>query len=192
MVIIGNGESRKSIKLNSIQSEIVGCNAVFRDCIVDHLVCVDRRMLRESIGHENTKHAMIYTRPDWLDMYTGVFEVPKLFYEGKDRPDQPMHWGAGQYALLVGIENCNEGKLDIIGYDLYGKHGKVNNVYKGTLSYNDPDTDPVDPRYWIYQNKKIFEHFSNIKLNYWVDEHFELPPSWKGIKNLKIKNIKKW
>ena len=46
-------------------------------------------MLREAVGHENTKHAMIYTRADWLDMYEGVFEVPKLFYEGKDRPSAP-------------------------------------------------------------------------------------------------------
>jgi len=51
------------------------------------LVCVDRRMLREAVGHENTKHAMIYTRPDWLDMYTGIFEVPTQPYFMKGKID---------------------------------------------------------------------------------------------------------
>ena len=192
MVVIGNGESRKLINLSEIKSETIGCNAIFRDCIVDHLVCVDRRTLKEAINHENTKHTMIYTRPDWLNMYTSVFEVPELFYEGKERPDKPMHRGSGQFALLVAIDNCNSENIDIIGFDLYGNDNKINNIYKGTKSYENDNSHAVDPRYWIYQNKKIFEYFSKFTFNYYVNNSFKVPDSWTGLKNLKIKDIKKY
>ena len=55
MLVIGNGESRKDLDIKSLKLPTVGCNAIFRDMVVDHLVCCDRRMLREALKHENTK-----------------------------------------------------------------------------------------------------------------------------------------
>jgi len=40
MLVIGNGESRSGININSIDQVKVGCNAVYRDYKVDHLICV--------------------------------------------------------------------------------------------------------------------------------------------------------
>ena len=34
--------------------------------------------------------------------------------------------------------------------------------------------------------KKIFEHYTKQKINYYVEENFSLPESWKNIPNLKI------
>ena len=53
MLVIGNGESRKSLDISTLKLPTVGCNAIFRDMKVDHLVCVDRRMIREALDHEN-------------------------------------------------------------------------------------------------------------------------------------------
>ena len=50
MLVIGNGESRENIDLNKINTTKVGCNAIMRDFFVDHLICVDRRMVEESIS----------------------------------------------------------------------------------------------------------------------------------------------
>ena len=66
MLAIGNGESRKGIDLNNFNDTKVGCNAIIRDFFVDHLVCVDRRMVNEAL----TKNTTIYTRPDWASQYT--------------------------------------------------------------------------------------------------------------------------
>ena len=53
MIVIGNGESRKGIDINELQSEKVGCNAIIRDFTVHHLVCCDKRMVAEAILSEN-------------------------------------------------------------------------------------------------------------------------------------------
>ena len=48
MLVIGNGESRCDINLSEINTTKIGCNAIVRDFFVDHLVCVDRRMVDEA------------------------------------------------------------------------------------------------------------------------------------------------
>ena len=50
MLVIGNGESRLKTNLNKIEDIKIGCNAICRDMPVDHLVCVDRRMVLEAIS----------------------------------------------------------------------------------------------------------------------------------------------
>ena len=105
MLVIGNGESRKDLDIKSLKLPTVGCNAIFRDMVVDHLVCCDRRMLREALKHENTKTSIMYTREDWNEDFH-VFPVPKVPYVGKLRQDDGWHWGTGQYALLVAIQYC--------------------------------------------------------------------------------------
>ena len=103
MLVIGNGESRKSLDISTLKLPTVGCNAIFRDMKVDHLVCVDRRMIREALEHKNVSESIVYTRQDWCQEF-GVFPVPDLPYKGELRQDDPWHWGTGQYALLVAVK----------------------------------------------------------------------------------------
>ena len=67
MLVIGNGESRKGLNLNTFDEIKIGCNAIARDVTVDHLVCVDRRMVSEAL--ENNFKNIIYTRHDWLGQF---------------------------------------------------------------------------------------------------------------------------
>ena len=150
MLVIGNGESRAELDVESFNLPTVGCNAIFRDVKVDHLVCCDRRMVREAINHTNT------------------------------------HWGTGQYALLVALQYTVTDHIHIVGFDLFGVEGYVNNMYKDTKSYDVSSKQQVDPSYWIYQNKKIFEHYPKQNFNYYVEENFPLPESWQNIQNLNI------
>lgn len=185
MLVIGNGESRIGIDIPGLNLPTVGCNAIFRDIKVDHLVCCDRRMVREALQNSNTEQSCIYTRQDWNEEFK-VFPVPDVPYKGDSRQDDPWHWGTGQYALLVALHYAVTEYIHIIGFDLFGVEGYVNNVYKDTKSYSDSAKQPVDPSYWIYQNKKIFEHYSKQNFNYYVEENFQTPESWKNIPNLKI------
>lgn len=50
IVVLGNGESRKSVDLQGLRDNgaiLYGCNAIYRDFTVDGLVCVDGGMMHE-------------------------------------------------------------------------------------------------------------------------------------------------
>ena len=150
MLVIGNGESRTLVKINELKDTKVGCNAIIRDYKVDHLICVDQRMVDEVLKY-NTK---IYTRADWISKYSNfenVTTVPKLIKQGTERWDEPFQWGSGPYAVLLSAKLCKGPTVRLIGFDLHSTTNTVNNVYKGTSNYDPVDKNAVDPRYWIHQ-----------------------------------------
>ena len=79
MLVIGNGVSRKDIPLDKIYQEKIGCNAIFRDHYVQHLVCCDKRMVKQALQHHDT----IYTRQRWNEEL-GVLPLPNLIKEGTE------------------------------------------------------------------------------------------------------------
>ena len=122
MLVIGNGESRKGIDLNKHFDTKIGCNAVHRDYHVDHLICVDRRMVQQAIDANVNETSIVYTRSDWIDSYKNkqkVKQVPKLPYNGKERWDEPFQWGSGPYAVLLAAGLAKEVKL--LGFDLFSE-----------------------------------------------------------------------
>ena len=177
MLVIGNGESRSNINIDSIEDTKVGCNAILRDFSVDHLVCVDRKMMREAIT--NKYQAKLYTRKDWFDefkAYPNTNTVPDLPYKGTQRPDEPFHWGSGPYAVLVA---CNlSDTINLLGFDLYSKNKNVNNIYKDSKNYNSSDHHAIDPRYWIYQIGKLFEIYPTKKFKIYQETDWNLPEAW--------------
>ena len=186
MWAIGNGESRKTIDIDSLSGLKIGCNALCRDFIVDHLICVDRRMVKEAL---ETKTKKIYTRSDWINefsTYPKVTTVPQLPYKGKERPDDPFQWGSGPYAVLLGAKLFETTKL--IGFDLYSQTKNINNVYKGTTNYNNKDYRAVDPRYWIYQIGKVFELYHRRDFIIYQESNWKLPEAW-NYPNVMVDNI---
>jgi len=189
MFVFGNGESRKHINIENIDAPKIGCNALHRDFQVNHLVCVDRRMVNEAIRSNNNKRCKIYTRRDWWSSYRlnqNVHQVPDLPYKGDQRPDDPFQWGSGPYAVLLGATLSTDIKM--IGFDLHSKTTTVNNIYKDTDNYDQSSKRAVDPRYWIYQIAKVFEHFQENKFTLYVEEDWKLPQSWKR-SNVILDNI---
>ena len=118
-------------------------------------------MVREAINHKNTQQSCVYTRHDWNEDF-GVFPVPDVPYVGKLRQDDPWHWGTGH--LFTGGCKIFVMESSIIGFDLFGIQGYVNNVYKDTQIMMS-NQNKLIPSYWIYQ-QKIFEHY---------DKHIILP-----------------
>lgn len=182
MLVIGNGESRTQINLDKIKDTKIGCNAILRDTQVNHLVCVDKPMLREAFNTSYHKHAKVWTRKDWFVQYRlekNIRMLPDLPYAGSERWDEEWHWGAGPYAVLLGAQKSKSHTIKMIGFDLYGIHGKVNNVYKDTENYAVSDKKEVDPRYWIYQIGKVFECFPKIQFKIYQDNDWKMPNQWK-------------
>ena len=180
MLVIGNGESRKQISIDSIKQTKIGCNAIHRDYKVDHLVCIDKRMLKEAISTTYHRDCKIYTRKDWWVNYrleSNLNIVPEIPFEKENRYDEPYNWGSGSYAILLAAKLSDE--IDIVGFDLYSKDNFVNNIYKGTDNYSQEFSRALDPRYWIYQIGKIIEFYPSKKFTIFQNDDWELPERWK-------------
>src|SRR6056297_3432232 len=82
MIAIGNGESRLEIDIDRITDAKVGCNAIIREHTVEHLVCVDKRMLKECVQY-SINAGTIYTRLNHLIGDSKVLRtLPELPYTG--------------------------------------------------------------------------------------------------------------
>jgi endo-1,4-beta-D-glucanase Y len=102
--------------------------------------------------------------------------LPELITQGNDRKDEPIHWGSGPYAILLASTLSTNIKL--LGFDLYGKKGKVNNLYNNTDGYSKQDSNEVDPSYWIYQIAKVFEWFPKSTFTVYNTADWKLPKEW--------------
>ena len=195
MIVIGNGESRRTVQINLLNETKIGCNAIFRDCQVEHLICVDQRMIQEALENNVNEHSLIYTRQDWFNGFKNhkrIRLVPELPYVGNDRADNPWHWGSGPYAVLLASKLTKTNRVKMLGFDLYGIEGKTNNIYKNTKHYNSCEKKSVDPRYWIYQISKVMEYFPHIDFTIYQKDDWEIPKIWKksNVSLDKISNIK--
>ena len=185
-LVIGNGESRFRINLDDFKDThvLVGCNALHRDYIVDHLVCCDQRMVREALENPTTANTTIHVREGWhhyfrkIEKHKNIKLLPDLPYQGELRPDKAIHWGSGPYAVLVAAQ-LNLPIVSLVGFDLYGRQEQVNNVYKGTSNYSHPTSSAVDPSYWIYQIGKLFSLFPYIQFKIINTEGWKMPTEWQ-------------
>ena len=181
MYVFGNGESRTTVNIDNLDGPKVGCNAVYRDYKMDHLICVDRKMVREVISSDQAQ--IIYTRKDWYNEFSSYLhlkEVPELPYHGTERHDEPFQWGSGPYAVLLASILASYWAEDIklIGFDLYSPTDRINNIYKDTPNYNNSTHHSIDPRYWIHQIGKVFEFFPHHNYILYTDTDWELPSAW--------------
>lgn len=187
--VVGNGQSRQDVALNQINSWIIGCNAVHRDHQCNELVAVDQRMVNEILLNEKNLNIPVYTRQDWSKTYTDsrVRPLPEIPFTGPNKPDKPFHWNSGPYAVLLAALRYPT-EVHLLGFDLWSKTGLVNNLYKGTANYATQESKKVSPDFWIYQLKKIFEHFDQIHFIQHQKKDWEIPKQWMAIKNLTFAN----
>jgi len=190
-LVVGNGESRLSFDLQNVKNQfcLIGCNAIYRDVEVSHLVCCDQRMVIEAIPKINPEKTKIYTRRKWLISLNDydVDCVPELPYVGELRQDQPHNWNSGPYAVLLSC-HLNFDRIFLLGFDLYSQNGLFNNVYKDSKNYQSSESRSIDPQYWIYQLSKIFESYQDRQFIIVNNKDWILPQPWKQ-KNVSLRNI---
>ena len=143
VLVLGNGESRGCINIQNLLGKIslVGCNAIHRDAVVNHLVCCDERMVREAVENPNTASTFIHVREhsyQWfrkVQKRKNIILLPDIPDQEHNRIDQPRNWGSGTYALLIASQLPETKKIYLLGFDLYGNDRLVNNLYKNTKNY---------------------------------------------------------
>ena len=176
MIAIGNGESRLVIDIDKISDIKVGCNAIIRKHTVEHLICVDKRMLKECVQY-SINAGTLYTRPNYVISNSQLIKtIPKLPYAGHQRWDYPVHWGSGPYAVLIAALFSK--KIKMIGFDLYSRDSFVNNCYKDTENYDTSTKRAVDSKYWVHQISKVFECFPDRNFVIYQTPDWQLPKKW--------------
>jgi len=185
-VVVGNGESRRGVNLESyrLTHTLIGCNGIHRDIKVDHLVCCDRRMVAEAIVNPNISDTLIYVRDSLYHYFRKILKnkqiqrLPPIPIVGELKKDQPDHWGSGCYAILLAAHLRFE-EITLIGFDLYPIHNKVNNLYKGTENYARVDAQAVDYAYWVYHTELIFKRHPQIQFTVINHAGWAMPKEWQ-------------
>ena len=201
--VYGNGESRKGWDINrdsyhGLQIEGVttwGCNAIYRDGVVDNLVCVDYGMQQEiyESGYplENTCWFL-----DWDILppeFSGleiIRKQHKVIHEntptnegcvvnGKDDGDLYITWITRENRICdipypkdwsAGSSAvhlaCQQGATELF---LLGFDLSINNIYEGTKNY----PKQVEHPEWKLQLLTTFKEFQGTKF-YWVEPQHPL------------------
>lgn len=127
--VLGNGTSRKSINPQQLQKHgtVYGCNALYREFVPDHLVCVDTKMIIEinETGYQN--NYSVWSNSNKLTERTPNINIIK--------PNKG--WSSGPTAMLLASQHQHE-TIYILGFDYVGlgeKNELVNNVYAGSKNY---------------------------------------------------------
>ncbi len=185
-VVIGNGESRRGINLESYRSDhtLIGCNGIHRDMKIDHLVCCDRRMVAEAIANPDIGDTLIYVRDNWYHYFRKILKnkriqhLPPIPLIGELKRDQPDHWGSGCYAILLAA-HLGFKEITMIGFDLYPTRDKVNNLYKDTQNYAKANAQAVDYSYWLYHTELIFIHYPQTQFTVINHAAWDIPREWR-------------
>jgi hypothetical protein len=185
-VVVGNGESRRGVNLESYLSThvLIGCNGIHRDIKVDHLICCDRRMVAEAIVNPDINDTLIYVRDSWYHYFRKILKnkriqhLPPIPVVGELKRDQPDHWGSGCYAILLAA-HLGFKEITLVGFDLYPTHDRVNNLYKGTPNYAKSDAQAVDYSYWVYHTELIFKHYSQCEFTVINHAAWNMPKEWQ-------------
>ena len=139
----GNGESRRRAdKMYSTfwadMKQIglhYGCNAMYRDMVLDHLVVIDPTMLDE-ISKDKKKYTDLY--PVW----TG-YKNPKQWGTKVKNIPKTQRWNAGTSAAHLAVQHGHN-IIFLIGHDLEpNPNGLTNNIYKSTNNYRKAFEDDI-------------------------------------------------
>ncbi len=193
ILVIGNGESRQDVDLTNFSGFTIGCNALHRDFIPNYLVCCDRRMVDEAVQNPNTNNCKIFVRNLWYHYFRKIRKnknilcLPELPYFDKNKSDHSDHWGSGPYAVLLAAQSEFQ-NVYLLGFDLYSRNSKVNNIYKNTKNYSNDNSNPIDYSFWVHQIGKVFHLYKDKKFVVLNRETWQLPALWNK-HNVEYRNI---
>ena len=191
--VIGNGESRINIPASMLErKQTYACNLAYRLFAPTHLVCCDKQMIFNAYSEGAGNKSTLWTRKKWLSKLAmpGVKALPEDFaWPERCKHDRPMDWGSGSYAALLACANDHD-ILVFIGFDLWSKDGKVNNVFKGEKGYGPKDADAVGPEGWIHQLNLLMKHNLDKQFVFLNTKDWKPPESWLENENFNHDELK--
>ena len=163
--VLGNGESRKGIKIADMQThgKVYACNGVYRTETPDYLIAVDPKMLLEigegdyMVNHsvwsnfnaQYNKHEKILSHVQWFKPSLG--------------------WSSGPTALRMAL-NHGHTEVYMLGFDYQGhsiqdkgNRFKFNNIFKDSRNYKRSKDDATFYGNWMNQTKRCLSDFKQVK-----------------------------
>jgi hypothetical protein len=186
--VVGNGVSRKSQPLEKLfaAGTVYACNYAVLEFPVHHGIVVDRTVLFDLLSQHNTNNFTVWSRKKWcrtLSHATPVYELAEELYTPTVRWDLEHHWGSGTHAVWKAASDGAD-VVVLLGFDLWNS-GTNNNLYAGHKNYN---TQPVDPRCWIYQLQQVFERHPNTMFVTIQQDNWQVPSEWQHLENFTVDN----
>lgn len=179
--VLGNGKSRLKFDLNELKSrgKVYGCNGLYRDFTPDVLVATDRPMATEIEDSGYSENNEFWTRH------------PNA---GKNSKQIDINFGYSSGPIAVSLAARNEHKpIYLLGFDLIGIEGKVNNVYAGTANYRSTTDKETYWGNWAQQILTIMrDQFPYSKFIRYVEPGSFTPPEWLQLSNYSEANYREF
>ncbi len=170
--VLGNGKSRLQVDLHKLRpyGKIYGCNALYRDFTPDVLVATDKHMSDEIEKTEYPKYNEFWTRAPSPNNYARKIDI---------------NYGFSSGPIAVSLAARNEYRpIYLLGFDLVGEQGKINNVYAGTTNYRKQNEKETYWGNWLNQLTDIMEkQFPKSKFIRVIDKEGFSPSQWKKLSN---------
>jgi hypothetical protein len=170
--VLGNGKSRLKFDLNELKShgKIYGCNGLYRDFTPDVLVATDRPMATEIEKSGYSELNEFWTRHPEYNIGSRKIDI---------------NYGFSSGPIAASLAARNEHKpIYLLGFDLVGNNGKVNNVYAGTSNYVSIDHKETFWGNWSQQLLTIMkDQYPNSKFIRYVEPGSFTPSEWLQLKN---------
>jgi hypothetical protein len=165
--VLGNGESRKGIKISDLQQhgKVFACNAVYRTETPDYLIAVDPKMINEigesdypvknevwsNFNHQYNKNPKILNHVQWFKPSLG--------------------WSSGPTALKMAADKGFD-TIYILGFDYQGhtrdskrKGFQLNNMFKDTRNYKRSVDEATFFGNWMNQTKRVLQDYPKIQFH---------------------------
>ena len=177
--VLGNGTSRKPIKPAVLKKHgtIYGCNALYREFIPDHLVCVDTKMIIELSEKNYQLEHSVWSNENKLTRKTPGVQLLK--------PNKG--WSSGPTAMLLASQH-EHNEIYMLGFDYIGlgeNNERVNNIYAGTKNYKRIEDRATYFGNWQRQTMMCANTYPRIQYYRVIpNENYFIPDQLKDIPNL--------
>ena len=192
--VLGNGESRKGIKVADLQKhgKVYACNAIYRTENPDWLIAVDPKMLLEISETDYMIKNKVYSNFNSAQYNRNQRILDHVTWS---RPS--LGWSSGPTALRLALEHKFK-TIYMLGFDYKGlpdpksnSRVKFNNVFKDTRNYKKGRDDATFFGNWMNQTKRCLNDYKDVDFTRVIPEGWFKPKDleWNNLKHITIDNF---
>jgi len=182
--VLGNGESRKGIKIAELKNHgtVYACNGVYRTEQPDFLVAVDPKMILEIAEGDYMINNKVWSN------FNAQYNKNQKILDHVQWFKPSLGWSSGPTALRMACDHGNK-IIYILGFDYQGhqQNGKenrfkFNNVFKDTRNYKRSQDEATFYGNWMNQTKRVLQDFKDVQFTRVIPDGWFQPKdlAWNG------------
>lgn len=193
--VLGNGESRKGIKIADMQKhgKVYACNGVYRTETPDYLVAVDPKMVLE-ISESN----YLVNHQVWSN-FNAQYNKNQKILDHVQWFKPSLGWSSGPTALRMALDHGHK-EVYMLGFDYQGHQMKdknthrfkFNNLFKDTRNYKKSTEEATFYGNWMNQTKRVLKDYPQTTFIRVTPRGWFRPNDLEWNKNLKHVDIEEF